>query len=97
MILVKTLVERKRSRRFAADDRLIGDYKIRVVDGEIRLWAEARDPYPKDQRALATGIGARLPGRHSATGWESALTRARDLLSLEAQPISGETARWLTG
>ena len=51
VILVKALVERKRSRRFAADDRLIGDYKIRVVDGEIRLWAEARDPYPKDQTA----------------------------------------------
>ena len=51
VILVKTWVERKRSRRFAADDRLIGDYKIRLIDGELRLWAEARDPYPKDQRA----------------------------------------------
>jgi hypothetical protein len=51
VILVKTLVERKRSRRFAADDRLIGDYKIRFVDGELRLWAEARDPYRKDQTA----------------------------------------------
>ena len=51
VILVKSLVERKRSRRFAADDRVIGDYKIGFVDGEIRLWAEARDPYPKDQTA----------------------------------------------
>ncbi|WP_147431125.1 hypothetical protein [Thiocapsa rosea] len=51
VILVKTLVERKRSRRFAADDRVIGDYKIRLVDGEVRLWAEARNPYPKDQTA----------------------------------------------
>ncbi|MEY6431245.1 hypothetical protein ABC977_02355 [Thioalkalicoccus limnaeus] len=52
VILLKTLVERKRSRRFAADDRLIGDYKIRSVDGEIRLWVEARDPYPEDQTAF---------------------------------------------
>jgi len=44
---LKALVERKRSRRFADDDRLIGDYKIKDVNGEPRLWAEARSPYPK--------------------------------------------------
>jgi hypothetical protein len=49
VVLVKVLVERKRSRRFADDDRLIGDYKIKDVDGEPRLWAEARSPYSKDQ------------------------------------------------
>ncbi len=47
VVMVKALVERKRSRRFANDDRLIGDYKVRDVDGESRLWAEARSPYPK--------------------------------------------------
>jgi hypothetical protein len=47
VVLIKGLVERKRSRRFADDDRLIGDYKIKDVNGEPRLWAEARSPYPK--------------------------------------------------
>lgn len=47
VVLIKALVERKRSRRFADDDRLIGDYKIKDVNGELRLWAEARSPYPK--------------------------------------------------
>jgi hypothetical protein len=47
--LIQALVQRKRSRRFADDDRLIGDYKVRDVDGEPRLWAEARSPYPDDQ------------------------------------------------
>ena len=46
--LIQALVQRKRSRRFADDDRLIGDYKLRDVDGEPRLWAEARSPYPDD-------------------------------------------------
>jgi hypothetical protein len=49
VVLVKALVERKRSRRFADDDRLIGDYKIKDVNGEPRLWAEARSPYSKEQ------------------------------------------------
>jgi hypothetical protein len=49
VVMVKALVERKRSRRFANDDRLIGDYKVRDVDGESRLWAEARSPYPADR------------------------------------------------
>ena len=47
IVLVKALVERKRSRRFADDDRLIGDYKIKDVNGKPRLWADARSPYPK--------------------------------------------------
>lgn len=42
VVLFKTLVERKRSRRFANDNLLIGDYKLKHVNGEIRLWAEAR-------------------------------------------------------
>ncbi|MBK1702782.1 hypothetical protein [Thiococcus pfennigii] len=50
VVLVQALVERKRSRRSAADDRLIGDYKIRYVGGERRLWAEARDPYPAGRK-----------------------------------------------
>ena len=47
VVLINALVERKRSRRFADDDRLIGDYKLKDVNGEPRLWAEARSPYPK--------------------------------------------------
>jgi hypothetical protein len=50
VVLVKTLIERKRSRRFADDNLLIGDYKLKNVDGELRLWAEARQtPTPKGQ------------------------------------------------
>jgi hypothetical protein len=53
VVLVKALVERK-SRRFADDDRLIGDYKTKDVNGEPRLWAKARSPYSMDQ-ARQTG------------------------------------------
>lgn len=50
VVLVKTLIERKRSRRFADDNLLIGDYKLKNVNGELRLWAEARQtPTPKGQ------------------------------------------------
>ena len=49
VILVKALVERKRSRRFAADDRVIGAYEFKIVDGEPRLRVEARSPYPADR------------------------------------------------
>lgn len=48
VVLVKTLIERKRSRRLANHSLLIGDYKLKNVDGELRLWAEARQtPTPK--------------------------------------------------
>jgi hypothetical protein len=50
VVLVKTLIERKRSRRFADDNLMIGDYKLKYVHGELRLWAEARQtPTPKGQ------------------------------------------------
>jgi hypothetical protein len=43
-IVVEQLVARKRD-LFAADHRLIGNYRVRIQDGEVYLWAEARDPY----------------------------------------------------
>jgi hypothetical protein len=49
VILVKSLVDRKRSRRFVDDDRLIGEWKIKDVNGDLRLWAEARRPNLKDR------------------------------------------------
>ena len=42
--LLKELVHRKRT-LFADDQRLIGNYKVTRKHGELRLWAEARDPY----------------------------------------------------
>lgn len=41
--LVVELVARKIS-SFADDNRLIGQYKIRTKNGELNLWAEAREP-----------------------------------------------------
>ena len=41
---VSGLIVRKRS-LFGDDHRLIGEYKLSCQDGEIRLWAEARDPH----------------------------------------------------
>ena len=42
-IMVSNLIDRKR-RLFGDDHRLIGDYRATRKDGELRLWAEARDP-----------------------------------------------------
>lgn len=43
---VQFLIERKRT-LFGDDHRLIGEYKLFRKGGEIRLQAEARDPYSK--------------------------------------------------
>ena len=51
VVLVKKLVKRKRSRRFADDDRLIGAYQFKIVGSEPRIRVEAGNPYPKDQTA----------------------------------------------
>ena len=42
--LLTELVHRRRT-LFADDQRLIGNYKVTRKQGELRLWAEARDPY----------------------------------------------------
>ena len=63
VVLVKTLIERKRSRRFTDDNLLIGDYKLKNVNGELRLWAEARQtPTPKGQRSLKPILLCYSPG-----------------------------------
>ncbi len=41
--LIDLLIARKRE-LFADDLRLIGEYKLTYTDGEIHVWAEARDP-----------------------------------------------------
>lgn len=41
--LIAGLITRKRN-LFGDDHRLIGQYKLSRKQGEIRLWAEARDP-----------------------------------------------------
>ncbi len=41
--LLDQLIARKRT-LFAADERLVGDWKLRQENGDVRLWAEARDP-----------------------------------------------------
>jgi len=74
VVLIKTLVERKRSRRFAAADRLIGDYKIKDVNGELRLWAEARSPYPESAYARVSlaefsGVWAYTPILEGRRRW----------------------------
>lgn len=42
--LIQGLIRRKRE-RFPEDLRAIGDHKITYQDGELRVWAEARDPF----------------------------------------------------
>jgi hypothetical protein len=42
--MVLALIQRKRD-LFAKDYRLIGDFKIKNRNGDISLWAEARDPF----------------------------------------------------
>ncbi len=42
--LLRELVHRKRT-LFADDQRLVGNYKVTRKQGELRLWAEARDPH----------------------------------------------------
>ncbi len=46
--LLTELVHRKRT-LFADDQRLIGNYRVTRKRGELRPWAEARDPYPLPQ------------------------------------------------
>ncbi len=42
--LLRKLVER-RTQLFRDDMRLIGDFKVRFDGSELRIWAEARDPF----------------------------------------------------
>lgn len=42
--LVTELIHRKHT-LFRDDQRLIGNYRVTRKRGELRLWAEARDPY----------------------------------------------------
>jgi hypothetical protein len=42
-IMVSNLIDRKRD-LFGEDHRLIGDYRVTRKEGELRVWAEARDP-----------------------------------------------------
>ena len=43
-VLATELIGRKRA-IFSDDIRLIGDYRVTRKHGELRLWAEARDPH----------------------------------------------------
>jgi hypothetical protein len=42
--MVQTLIRRKRE-RFGDDMRAIGDHTVTYQGGDLRVWAEARDPY----------------------------------------------------
>jgi hypothetical protein len=46
--LIGRLIERKRA-EYPRDQRLIGKYELKTVDGEVRLRVEARSPYPNDK------------------------------------------------
>ena len=46
LMLVEQMIARKRH-LFGDDQRLIGKYEFVRSDGELRLWTEARSPYPK--------------------------------------------------
>lgn len=48
MPILQELIER-RQRHFATDMRAIGDFRVSILDGEVRLWAEARDPYLSEE------------------------------------------------
>jgi hypothetical protein len=41
---LQALIER-RQRYFATDMRAISNFRVRFLNGELRVWAEARDPY----------------------------------------------------
>jgi hypothetical protein len=43
--IIEQLITRKQS-LFANDQRLIGEYRLNRRQGELRLWAEARQPQP---------------------------------------------------
>jgi hypothetical protein len=42
--LIERLIERKKT-LYGDDNRLIGDYQVRTVNGEVRLKVEAGSPY----------------------------------------------------
>jgi len=44
---IEQLIARKYS-LFADDHRVVGQYKLTRKDGELRLWAETRDPRPSN-------------------------------------------------
>ena len=43
--IVNQLIDRKRH-QFGDDHRLVGNFKLTMKNGELNLWAEARDPTP---------------------------------------------------
>ena len=45
LTLINELIDRKR-RLFGNDHRLVGQFKLTLKNGELNLWAEARDPTP---------------------------------------------------
>jgi hypothetical protein len=51
--LVRTLVER-RKRHFADDMRAIGNFRVHFDGGELKVWAEARDPYSSSPKSKPT-------------------------------------------
>ncbi|OHB67320.1 MAG: hypothetical protein A2V70_09915 [Planctomycetes bacterium RBG_13_63_9] len=46
-VAIEQLIVRKRS-LFGEDHRVVGQYKLTRKDGELRLWAEARNPMPSN-------------------------------------------------
>ena len=44
---IEQMIVRKRS-LFGDDHRVVGQFKLTRKDGEVRLWAEARDPKPSN-------------------------------------------------
>ena len=44
---IEQMIARKRS-LFGDDHRVVGQFKLTCKDGELRLWAEARDPKPSN-------------------------------------------------
>ena len=44
---IEQLIARKRS-LFGDDHRVVGQFKLTRKDGELRLWAEARNPMPSN-------------------------------------------------
>ena len=48
--LVEGLIERKRT-LFGDDPRMIGEYRVTRTEDGFNLWAEARNPYPRPEKA----------------------------------------------
>jgi len=44
---IEQMIARKRN-LFGDDHRVVGQFKLTRKDGEVRLWAEARDPRPSN-------------------------------------------------